>query len=191
MKAPDHDDVVRAAAHGDDAALGVLVRAYHDRVYRFGLRVCRDGFDADDAVQEAFTKLVRRPEVVRDPSVLSWLMTVVRNACARMLRPFLQEQRALGDRIKNAEELPAGDINPEQAFERWRLVHAVHQAIASLDRASREVLVMRDLEGLTGEEVCRSLGLTETAMKSRLHRARTELRQLLAKQTELKEARWN
>jgi RNA polymerase sigma-70 factor (ECF subfamily) len=180
VKEPSHDHVLRAAATGDDAALAELVRAYHDRVYRFGLRVCRDGFDADDAVQEAFTKLARRPDVARDPSVLSWLMTVVRNACARMLRPFVREKRVLGERVADMDTVPAEAGDPEQALERWRLVHAVHQAIAALDRPSREVLVMRDLEGLSGEEVCTALALTEAAMKSRLHRARKELRQRLA-----------
>jgi RNA polymerase sigma-70 factor (ECF subfamily) len=192
VKEPQHEEVLRAAAAGDDAALGVVVRAYHDRVYRFGLRVCRDGFDADDAVQEAFAKLAHRPEVARDPSVLSWLMTVVRNACSRMLRPFIREKRALGERVEDADSIPAESNDPEQALERWRLVHAVHQAIASLDRPFREVLVMRDLEGLTGEEVCAALGLTEAAMKSRLHRARSELRKALDKRPEASvEPRWN
>jgi len=176
-----HADVLRAAARGDDAALGLLVRAYHDRVHRFGLRVCRDGFDADDAVQEAFSKLVHRPDVARDPSVLSWLMTVVKNACSRMLRPFVRERKALGERVEDADGIAAEGLDPEQALGRWRLVHAVHRAIASLEHPSREILVMRDLEGLTGDEVCAALGLTEAAMKSRLHRARRELREALAR----------
>jgi RNA polymerase sigma-70 factor (ECF subfamily) len=162
-------------------------------VYRFGLRVYRDGFDADDAVQEAFAKLARRPEVARDQSVLSWLMSAVRNACARMLRPFLREKRVLGDRVADVDAVVSEGSDPERALARWRLVHAVHRAIASLDRASREVLVMRDLEGLSGEQVCATLGLTQAAMKSRLHRARKELRQRLAKAGHLEaEAReWN
>jgi RNA polymerase sigma-70 factor, ECF subfamily len=143
---PSHDQVVRAAAGGDDAALASLVRAYHDRVYRYGLRVCRDGFDADDAVQEAFTKLARRPEVSANPSVLSWLMTVVRNACARMLRPFIRERRTFGERVHDVDAVPTESADPERALERWRLVQAVHQAIASLDRPSREVLLLRDLD---------------------------------------------
>lgn len=78
-----HGDRVAAAARGDDEALALLVRAHHDRVYRFGLRVCRDGYDADDAVQEAFSKLATRPDVARDPSALFWLFCVVRHACMR------------------------------------------------------------------------------------------------------------
>jgi RNA polymerase sigma-70 factor (ECF subfamily) len=107
--------------------------------------------------------------------------TVVRHACARMLRPFLRETRLLGQRVADVDSAASSGSDPEQCLERWRLVHAVHRAIASLDRASREVLVMRDLEGHSGEEVCAALGLTRAAMKSRLHRARQELRRLLAK----------
>lgn len=171
-----------AAARGDDEALTLLVRAYHDRVYRFGVRVCRDRFDAEDAVQEAFQQLSQRPEVVRDQGALSWLMTVVRHACQRMLRPFLRERRALGERAHDTAELegtPSEQIDPQQALERWELVRAVHAAIALLDRPSREVLVMRDLEGLSGEETCSALGLELATMKTRLHRARGQLRREL------------
>ncbi len=172
----EHDQRLSAARAGDDEALALLVRTHHDRVYRFGIRVCRDAYDADDAVQEAFTKLARRPEVARDPGVVSWLFTVVRNACTRMLRPFARERRTLGDRLDDPNVVPSGEPDPQAALERWRLIHAVHDAIAKLGRASREILVMRDLEGLSGEEACVALGLTEAAMKTRLHRARRELR---------------
>jgi len=171
-----------AAARGDDEALTLLVRANHDRLYRFGVRVCRDHFDAEDAVQEAFHKLSQRPEVVRDPGSLSWLMTVVRHACQRMLRPFIRERRALGERAQGVDQLegaPSEQIDAQEALERWQLVRAVHAAITLLDRPLREVLVMRDLEGLSGEETCSALGLELATMKTRLHRARGQLRQEL------------
>jgi len=101
---------------------------------------------------------------------------VVRNACARLLRPFARERRTLGERIEDPETVPSRQLDPQTALEQWELVHAVHQAIAALARPHREVLVMRDLEGLTGEETCAARGLTEAAMKTRLHRARQELR---------------
>jgi RNA polymerase sigma-70 factor, ECF subfamily len=160
----------------DDEALALLVRAYHDRVYRFGVRVCRDPTDADDAVQEAFVTLARRPDVIRDPSVLGWLFTVVRNACIRLLRPWIRERRSLGERVAAPDDLVSGAIDPERALERGELVRAVHAAIARLDPVSREVLVMRDLEGRSGEETCEALGVGLPAMKTRLHRARARLR---------------
>lgn len=167
-----------AAARGDDVALRELVQAYHDRVYRFGVRACRDRFDAEDAVQEAFSKLSRRPDVVRDQSALSWLMSVVKHACMRMLRPFVRERRALGERVEEAE-VAATDIDAHTALERWELVRAVHDAIARLDRPYREVLVLRDIEGLSGEETAAALGLALPTMKTRLHRARSMLRESL------------
>jgi RNA polymerase sigma-70 factor (ECF subfamily) len=171
-----------AAAAGDDDALGLLVRAHHDRVYRFGRRVCRDQHDAEDAVQEAFVALARRRDVVADTGALSWLMTVVRNACRRMLRPFAQQRRALGVPIPDeaAERVVSSALDPQQALERWELVNAVHTAIAALPRGQREVLVLRDLEGLSGEETATALGLELDAMKTRLHRGRAALRAALS-----------
>jgi RNA polymerase sigma-70 factor (ECF subfamily) len=175
MTAPGHDARLLAAAEGDDVALAALVRLYHDRVHRFGVRVCRDAFDADDAVQEAFTKLTRRPDVARDPSALSWLFTVVRNTCIRLWRVFLRERSRLGQQV-DAVAVEAPAPTPEAALERWQMVDRVHRAIAALSAPYRSVLVLRDLEGLPGEEVCALLGLSEAAMKSRLHRARREVR---------------
>lgn len=182
MTAVGHHQVLAAAARGDDEALSILVRTYHDRVHRFGMRVCRDSWDAEDAVQEAFTKLARRPEVVRDPGAFSWLMSVVRHACLRMLRPLARERRTLGQRLTDAEVVPSDAEDAQQALERWELVRAVHAGIAALDRPYREVLVMRDLEGLTGEETCRALDLELASMKTRLHRARAQLREHVLRQ---------
>jgi RNA polymerase sigma-70 factor, ECF subfamily len=174
-----HQQVLAAAAVGDDAALESLVRAHHDRVYRFGLRVCRDGFDADDAVQEAFSKLSRKPELLRSDGALFWVLSVVKHACQRMLRPFARERKHLGDRIDEPERIAAAELDPLAALERFELVRAVHAGIAALERPYREVLILRDLEGLSGVETCAALGLELTAMKTRLHRARSQLRERL------------
>jgi RNA polymerase sigma-70 factor (ECF subfamily) len=170
-----HHQVVTAAAGGDDAALAELVRLYHDRVYRFGRRVCRDEFDVDDAVQEAFAKLAVRRDVVRDPGALSWLMTVVKNACLRLLRPFARRRQALGE-AQPADDAASDADDPERAMERFELVGRVHAAIAGLSEPYRQVVVLRDLEGLSGDETCRALGIELATMKTRLHRARTLLR---------------
>lgn len=174
-----HSNIVAAAACGDDEALTLLVRAYHQRVYRFGQRVCRDDFDADDAVQEAFVALARRPDVARHSGALSWLMTTVRNACLRMLRPFLRKSRSLEELVDAGEEVVSPLLDPQQALERWEVMRSVHAAIAALPRPYREVVVMRDLEGLSGEETCQALGLEPATMKTRLHRARQQIRELM------------
>ena len=171
-----HDAVVQAAARGDDEALAQLVRAYHDRVYRFGKRACRDASAADDAVQDAFAALARRPEVVRGEGALPWLYTVVRNACLRLLRGLRRTHSRLGDRIDDPDTVAAAALDPEAALARWQLVERVHRAIAALDQPHREVLILRDLEGESGPEVCLALGISAAAMKSRLHRARALVR---------------
>lgn len=176
----DHGAMVTAAASGDDRALAALVQRYHARVYRFGVRACRDGFDADDAVQDAFIKLAGRPDVAADPGVLSWLMTSVRRACMRMLRPLLRERARLGER-EDVDTVASDAARPDAALERWELVRQVHAAIAALDARQREVLVLRDLEGLSGAETCAALGIEEAAMKSRLLRAREALRASIAR----------
>ncbi len=176
MTAVAHDEALRAAAGGDDRALEALIREYHDRVYRFGVRVCRDAFDADDAVQEAFAKLARRPDVLADRGALAWLLAVVKNACLRLARTVFRERSRLGERIEDVDAVPSSDLDPELALERWRLVELVHRGISGLDKPYREVIVLRDLEGLPGEQVAASLGLSEAAMKSRLHRARQQIR---------------
>lgn len=159
---------------GDSEALSELMKRYHDRVYRFGRSVCRDGYDADDAVQLAFITLARRPDVQRSAGVLPWLMTVVRNACLAMLRPFSKRLP-----LSSAGEVADDALSPEAALERFELVTRVHQAIAALDAEARAVLVLRDLEGLSGEETAQRLNLTPAAMKSRLHRARLAIREHL------------
>jgi RNA polymerase sigma-70 factor, ECF subfamily len=172
----NHSALLSAATQGDDQALALLVRAYHDRVYRFGVHVCRDRFDADDSVQEAFTKLAKRPDVQQSETMLAWLMRVVLNTCKRMMRPFLRDRKLLGTRVDDAAEVPSAQLDPEQALERFELIQTVHAGIAGLDRPYREVLIMRDLEGLSGDETCATLGLAPATMKTRLHRARTQLR---------------
>jgi RNA polymerase sigma-70 factor, ECF subfamily len=168
----EHLLVAQRAAAGDDDALAILVDAYHDRVQRFGLRVCRDRFDAEDAVQEAFARLARRPDVQRDQGALSWLMTVVRNLCLRMVNVVL--------RARPIEDSPSDLPDPEAALERFDIVQRVHAAIAKLPRDQREVLILRDLEGMSGDQVCQALTITSAAMKSRLHRARASVREELA-----------
>ncbi len=167
---------VVAAATGDEEALAALVRLYHDRVYRFGVRVCRDEFDADDAVQEAFIKLAARPDIQAQPGAISWLFTVVAHTCRRLLRPLARQRRALGERVES-EAVATEELSAEAALGRWELVHAVHAAIARLAPPYREVLVLRELEGLSGEATAALLGLELAAMKTRLHRARAMLRE--------------
>jgi RNA polymerase sigma-70 factor (ECF subfamily) len=182
----EHTQILRDAVAGNDEALTLLVRTYHDRVYRFGRRVCRDHFDAEDAVQEAFIKLSRRPDVQSDATVFSWLMSVVRNTCLRLMRPFIRQQNpALAERHSDEAALSSEEISPEKLLERWQLIDGVHRAIATLPTDYRQVLILRDIEGLPGDEVSSMLNISEAAMKTRLHRARSMMRDRIQRDGQL------
>jgi RNA polymerase sigma-70 factor (ECF subfamily) len=90
-----------------------------------------------------------------------------------MLRTFARHR---GAGAIEADGAVSAAPTPEAAFERWRVAELVHEAIERLAPEYRQVLVLRDIEGLPGAEVCRSLGLSEAAMKSRLLRARSTVR---------------
>ena len=162
-----------------DAALIALVRLHHDRVHRFGLRACRDRFDADDAVQQAFTTLARRSDVVAHEGALKWLLSTVQNACRRLMRPLMRERKYLGERVDDGADIQVEELSPEALLERMRLVERVRDAIGELPIGEREVLILRDIEERSGEEVCAALRISEAAMKSRLHRARLHVREAL------------
>ncbi len=177
-----HQQLVERAVRGDDAALTELVTLYHDRVYRYGRAVCRDT-DIDDAVQEAFLALVKsRETLTAGNGIASWLFTTVRNACRQMLRPIARRRQRLGQQVDSAELEDVADQNgnPEAVALRNELVQSVYRGLASLDAQQREILVLRDLEGFTGEQTAERLGLSLPAMKSRLRRARLSLRKALS-----------
>lgn len=173
-----HDTLVRRACDGDDDALSELVEQYHDRVYRYGRTVCRE-VDVDDAVQEAFVALTRTRHSFRgDANIGTWLYTTVRNACRQLLRPIARRRRVLGAQVDDdaLADVASSDPGPAALAEREELVRAVNEALAVLDPVHRQVLVLRDLEGLNGPETAAVLGISLDAMKSRLHRARAALR---------------
>jgi RNA polymerase sigma-70 factor (ECF subfamily) len=185
MSTQPHEVLLESACRGDRAALDQLVQLYYARVYRYGRRVCLNPSDADDAVQEAFVALGRTVTTFRHEASLStWLFTVVKNMCMRMLRPFARQRRHLGEAVdvQALDELRDESLTPEEQLERQRMVDAVEHSLLRLEPLYREVLVLRDVEGLSGPDVARRLGISVAAMKTRLHRARHLLRELLLRQ---------
>lgn len=174
MTLPPEPELQRAIA-GDDLALAQLMRAHHEPLLRHGRRVCADPTDAADAVQEAFVKLARRHDLPREAGAVAWLFRVVTNHCLR----FLRRAHVLRERLRRAAQPLPTEPSPEQLLSRYRLGQLLQAALAELPPLYRQVLELRDVEGLTGEQVCAALELSEPAMKSRLHRARTSLRAAL------------
>ncbi len=170
----NHQQLVDAACAGDASALAQLMTVYRGRLHRYGRVVCSSEADADDAVQEALGALPKRLRAQRPEALTGWLFAVVRNLCRRMLRPT-----ATRARLEHLLSVVERALMPDEQLEQAQLAAAVHRALDSLEPMYREVLVLRDLEGQSGEETARRLELTLEAMKSRLHRARRLLREHL------------
>ena len=183
----DEARLLRDARAGDARAMGRLLTALSGPAYRFGRGFCRDHHDAEEVMQEVLSALARSVSRYRgDASLTSWAYVVARRACMRHRRRRSAEPRQLdsleeSSRPGGADHLPedpGGD--PLDRLERRELGAILERAIASLPQPQREVLVLRDVEGLSARAVGKALRIGERAVKSRLHRARMALRRALA-----------
>jgi RNA polymerase sigma-70 factor (ECF subfamily) len=167
------DGLLDAAQAGDRAALDALLRLHRERVFRYGLRVCPTTEDAEDAVQQTLWSAARSiGGFRRASSIASWLFVIVRNHCLRMLG----REPIYADLDQLAPQLVDPAPGPEEESARREVEALLSGALARLEPAHREIVLLRDVRGLTAPEVGAALGIGIAAVKSRLHRARTELR---------------
>jgi RNA polymerase sigma-70 factor (ECF subfamily) len=182
---PSDNQLLADARAGDRPALEKLLERHQARVYRFGMKMCRDPEDAKDILQDTLLAMTRSVGDFRGASSLAtWLYTIARHACVRKRRrgKFApsRERSIQTDTPAEAETLTdPGDL-PDEVVARGEVKSALDRAIADLAPKYREVLLLRDVEGLTAPEVAEVLGLTTQAVKSRLHRARLSVRERIA-----------
>src|SRR5262245_34839708 len=169
------DTLLAAAQAGDVSALNQLVGSHRQGVYRYGLHVCRTTEDAEDAVQETLWAATRAIQTFRGTasSIASWLFTIVRRECLRLLERHRQASLA-ADRAEDA--LLAEVVDPADALAVRRRVSLLAAGLADLDPLRREVILLRDIQERSGPEAAAKLGISVDALKSRLHRARANLR---------------
>jgi RNA polymerase sigma-70 factor (ECF subfamily) len=176
--------LIHAAQAGDRAALEALLTRYHGKLFRFGQKMCSNPDTAQDVVQDAMLAVVRHIGDFRGASQFStWLYTIARRACLRKFRKskFAPEHEdSLESQHANDGALLDKTDGPEERAAVRELDDALSEAIHRLDPQSREVLVLRDVEGLSAAEVAEIVGANVPAVKSRLHRARVSVRNALA-----------
>lgn len=196
LKAPaatDSDDlalVARAKAH-DDAAFEELVRRHSSQVYRLALTMMKNPRDAEEVTQETFLNLYRKLETFRGESKFSsWLYRVTANFALMRLRKQRRQPQVLLDDLlpqfyeKSGKlEKAASDWSEraDRQFENRELGAKLNSAIDSLPEKYRIILVLRDVEGLSNEEIANTLGMSVPAVKSILHRSRLYVREELTK----------
>lgn len=173
------------ARSGDAQALEQLLERHQAQVYRFGMKMCGDPEDAQDILQETLLAMARGVRDFRGASSIStWLYTIARSFCIKKHRKskFAPAEVSSLDTDAAHEAAKLADLadGPEDALAGKQIEHAIGQALSALDPMYREVLVLRDIEGLTAPEVAEVLGVTVQAVKSRLHRARLSVRAHLA-----------
>ncbi len=176
MVRPESDALLASAQGGDLAALNRLIADHRQGVYRYGLHVCRTTEDAEDAVQETLWAASRAIRTFRGTasSITSWLFTIVRRECLRLLEGHRRRPTPLQG---TDDELPAEVVDPRDALAVRRRVDALSRALASLEPLHREVILLRDIQELSAPEAAEVLGISIDALKSRLHRARINLRE--------------
>ncbi len=169
-----------AARAGDRDALSTLLERYEPTVLRFGLKMCGDEEDAKEILQDTLFAAARTARDFRgDASVPSWLYTIARSFCIKRRR----RPKHAPARVEPLDEgAGVADLgrSPDDALHEKRVEAALASAIEALDPGQREVLVLRDVEGLTAPEVAAIVGISVDAVKSKLHRARLSVRDKLA-----------
>jgi RNA polymerase sigma-70 factor (ECF subfamily) len=175
------NDLVQAARGGDRSALNALAERNQQRVFGFGMKMCGDAEDAQEVAQETLLAMVRSLRDFRgDATISTWLYTVARSFCIKKRRRTKGAPAQHETLDKAAQErAPAPAASPEQTLLGREERDAVAAALDHLEPEAREVVVLRDIEGLTAPEVAAVTGLSVAAVKSRLHRARQALRERL------------
>lgn len=162
---------------GDPKAFEDMVKTYQHRIYGVALRMMGNWSEAEEVAQETFLRAHRAlPEFRGDSRLSTWLYAIASRICLNRLASGegrIARRRAAEEMADSARDEPAGDL------ERDDREAAVHKALAELSEERRAVVVLRDFEGLSYDEIAAALGLELGTVRSRLHRARLDLREKL------------
>src|SRR5881296_646543 len=163
---------------GEPRAFEELVTAYQHRVFGVALRMLGSCAEAEELAQEVFLRVHRAIAEFRGDAKLStWLYAIASRLCLNRLASG--ERRAVREGEETLTRLASSHAGPADELERSELEAALHRAIAELPEERRIVVVLRDLEGLAYEEIAAALELELGTVRSRLHRARMDLREKL------------
>ena len=174
-------ELVRAAAGGDTEAFERLVETYENKIYTLALRMSGSPDDAGDIAQEAFLAAWRGLPAFRgEAGFATWLYRLASNAAIDYLRRQRKQrgELSLDDEELGLDALDAGP-GPQDAAEGEEVRSAVAAGLGALSEGHRQVLVLRELQGLSYEEIAAVLAVDLGTVKSRISRARSALRKIL------------
>jgi len=183
--------LLRRLRERDERAFRELVEAHRDRVYNLTFRMLGNRSEAEDVAQEVFITVFKTIDSFREESKFStWLYRVTINHCKNRIKYLARRHDRDRDELDETSQ-PASDgavgvgpviaRRPDRALEGAQLEKLMQDAINTLDDEHRVLVVLRDVEDLSIEEICEITGLPDGTVKSRLHRARAALRKKLQK----------
>ena len=184
----EESTLVEAARSGDMGAFEALVRRYDRNVFRIAQHITQNREDAEDVVQDAFLKAYQNLGQFQGQSKFyTWLVRIaVNEALMRLRRRRPDRMVSIDEDVQTEEDSIPREIadwspNPEQRYSQAELKEILGKTIQGLPPSFRTVFVLRDVEGLSTEETAAALDLSVPAVKSRLLRARLQLRERLNK----------
>lgn len=192
-----HPDValVASAREGDVQAFEKLVTKYDRQVFRIAQHITQNREDAQDVVQDAFLKAYEKLDQFQGNSKFyTWLVRIaVNESLMRLRKRRTGKMVSIDDDIETEEGSVPRDLadwspNPEQNYSQAELAEILRKTIQGLPHGFRIVFVLRDVDGLSTEETAETLGLSIPAVKSRLLRARLQLRERLSRYFRKKKA---
>jgi RNA polymerase sigma-70 factor (ECF subfamily) len=182
--------LLRKLRERDEKAFREVVETYQDKVYNLTYRMLGNREEAEDLAQEVFITVFKSIDTFRGDSKLStWLYRVTANHCKNRIKYLARRHDR--DRVDFNEQVdrtatgvmagPRSVRRPDQQLEEMELERIMQTAIAELDESHRLLIVLRDIEELSYEEICQICDLPDGTVKSRLHRARMALRDKMKK----------
>lgn len=184
----DESELVAKAREGDSAAYNQLVNKYSPKIYRLAKHITQHEEDAEDVLQETFLKAFEHLGDFQGQSKFyTWIVRIAVNESLMKLRKRKSDRTVpLDEPLDTGEdtvvrEIAVWDEDPEQKYSREELAQILDEAVQSLRPVFRTVFVLRDIEELSTEETAEALGISIPAVKSRLLRARLQLREKLTR----------
>ena len=175
--------LVRAVQRGEKGAMDELIRGTYADVYALCRRLLGDSSDAADATQEVYVRVVRSVLGFRGEAAFgTWLHRVTVNVCMTALRrrgDVRARGQSAGSLDATFDDIESPETSPEDRATNADLARRTAKALAELPDDAREVVVLRDVQGLSTKETAELLGVSEGAVKVRLHRAHTRLREIV------------
>jgi RNA polymerase sigma-70 factor (ECF subfamily) len=185
--------LLRRLRDRDESAFKELLEQHRDRVFNITYRMLGNRSEAEDVAQEVFITVFKTIDQFREESKFAtWLYRVTVNHCKNRIKYLARRHDRDRDELDETSQQANGAVNgapvraaqPDRALASAQMEKLLQEAIAALDEDQREVVILRDVEDLSIEEICAITGLPDGTVKSRLHRARLVLRKKMQRHVE-------